>query len=701
MPSLAVIVDHTARNPSHPTGTTGLRAWHETTVDVLRIIAILILVPAEAGASGGEGGSGGPIMGLAYQPYVGQWSASPDNPFAPDRLYTPAFNSYRGGISLTRPHAGLWAARQQVALHSDREGRVSRIEAQGVLDLDLSALRDASASAWSRTYFKHFEGPTPQTAVSVDHRGSVYRQLAFLVREAGGAPLTLSTYGTGFDLGYWRKLGAEDFVALPVWAENRVDFFAADAETPTTQTAIDELYVYFPPEATFVAPAPHRVILETTGTAGHDLALAAVHLRIFKPADQDAPGAVLNPGFFLGDANAQNALAAAEINASAGKTLLTIKQGVPNIAVDGTLINPRMRFAIRSALAQAQVANERHPGTVTHLIVSNEYAEVAAPLGDTMTPTRQVTEMVRFARAQMAPGGDFEGLGLAVGVRSHGFRGADADSVDPAIRRFTQDVRELIRVADVLMENIYPSPEAVEQARRTGHWDVVFDREDGELTIQWRRLEASIAGLADGKRVELMIGEIGHPTNGIAFNLPGYLLGARSVASGSAFARVREHLADGDTRIEPPGIDVFQAYFNTSTSADFLTEAFRWSRDTGVQIHAFEAFDEPHKSARNLPLAGLGLAESTLNHRGSYGAEGFYGIFRYTGVAGFSATSPGPITPGAKLLDPLPEDREGGVPQWASQFAGQLHSKLPDFDFRGTAHAFVRGVPTPEPGLGD
>lgn len=662
---------------------------------VLQIMAILILVPAEAG------GAGGPIMGLAYQPYVGQWSATADNPFAPGRLYTPAFNSYRGGISVTEPHTGLWAARRQVALHFDREGRVSRIEAQGVLNLDLSALRDASASAWSRNYFKHFEGPTPQAAVSLDHRGSVYRQLALLVREADGAPLTLSTYGTGFDLGYWRRLGEEDFVVLPVWAENRVDFFAADAATPTTQTAIDELDVHFPPEATFVVPVPDRVILETTGTAGHDLALAAVHLRIFEPAEKDAPGAVLNPGFFLGDANAQISLAAAEINASAGRTLLTIKQGVPNIVLDGTLNNARTRFAIRSALAQAQAANARHPGTVTHLIISNEYAEVAAPLGDTMTPTRQVTEMVRFARAQMAPGGDFQGLGLAIGVRSHGFRGADADSTDPAIRGFTQDVRELIQVADVLMENIYPSPEAVEQARATGHWDTFFDREDGELSIQWRRLETSIEGLADGKRITLMIGEIGHPTNGIAFNLPGYVVGARSVAVGSAFARVQEHLADGNTRIEQSGIDAFQAYFNASTSAAFLTEAFRWSRDTGVQIHAFEAFDESHKSAQNLPLAALGLAESTLNHGGSYGAEGFYGIFRYTGVAGFSATSERPIRPGAKLVDPLRVDPEGTDPQWASQFTGQFQSKLPAFDFRGTAHAFVRGAPGPEPGLGD
>ena len=640
-------------------------------------------------------------MGLAYQPYVGQWSASADNPFAPGRLYTPAFNSYRGGISVTQPHTGLSAARQQVALHFDREGRVSRIEAQGVLDLDLSALRDASASAWSQTHFKHFDGPTPQAAISVDHRGSVYRQLAFLVQEAGGAPLTLATYGTGFDLGYWRRLGEEDFVVLPVWAENRVDFFAADAETPTTQTAIDELYVYFPPEATFVVPAPDRVILETTGTAGHALALSAVHLRIFEPAEKDAPGAVLNPGFFLGDANAQVGLAAAEINASAGKTLLTIKQGVPNIAVDGTLDNARMRFAIRSALAQAQVANDRHPGTVTHLIISNEYAESIPQVGDTPSPTRQVTEMVRFARAQMAPGGDFDGLGLAVGVRSHGFRGADVDSTDPAIRRFTQDVRELTQVTDVLMENIYPSPQAVEQARATGHWDAFFDRDDGELSIQWRRLEASIAGLADGKRVELMIGEIGHPTNGIAFNLPGYVAGARSGASGSAFARVSAHLADRDTRIDQPGIDAFQAYFNARTSAAFLTEAFRWSREQGVQIHAFEAFDEPHKSAQNLPLSGLGLAESTLNHSGSYGAEGFYGIFLYTGVAGFSATSRGPIRPGAKLVEPLPMDPEGTAPQWASQFDGQFRAKLPGFDFRGTAHAFVPHAPTPETERGD
>ncbi|MFB1486721.1 MULTISPECIES: hypothetical protein [unclassified Thiocapsa] len=179
------------------------------------------------------------------------------------------------------------------------------------------------------------------------------------------------------------------------------------------------------------------------------------------------------------------------------------------------------------------------------------------------------------------------------------------------------------------------------------------------------------------------------------------LVSAVAGVAGSAFALVCEHLADGDTRIEQPGINAFQAYFNVATSAAFLTEAFGWSRDTGVQIHAFEAFDEPHKSAQNLPLADLGLAESTLNHGGSYGAEGFYGIFRYTGIAGFSATSLRRIRPGAKLVDPLRVDSEGTAPEWASQFTGQFQSKLPSFDFRGTAHAFVRGVPTPEPGLGD
>jgi exo-beta-1,3-glucanase (GH17 family) len=632
----------------------------------------------------------GPIMGLAYQPYVGQWSTRDDNPFAPGRRYTPAFDSYRGGISPTPPPDGLWSAYQHVSLRFDDRGRVSWIDAHGGLTLDLGALRDAGPSAWSRSYFRAFEGTTPSPARLVDHRGSVYRQLEFLVRESGGAPMTLTTYGTGFEVGYWRRLGDEDFVVFPVWAENRVDFFAAGAATGTTQRATDELYVYFPPEATWVIPAPERIIVETTGTPEDDLALAAVHLRIFEPAEKGAPGAVLNPGLFLGDANAQVALAAAEINAGAGKTLLRIKQGVPNILVDGTLINPRMRFAIRSALAQAQAANERHPGTVTHLIVSNEYAEIVAAPDDAMTPTRQVTEMLRFARAQMAPGADFEGLGLALAVRSHGFRGVDSDAADPAVRRFTDDVRELIDVADVLMENIYPSPEALEQARDTGRWDSFFDPEHGELSLQWRRLQTSIARLAGRKDIALMIGEIGHPTDGIGFNLPGYVIGGEPIAPESAFARVAAGLSDAGTTIDQGGIDTFRAYFNDRLSAAFIDAAWRWSRDRGVQIHVFEAFDEPHKSNQNLPLAGLSLGESTLSHQGSYGAEGSYGIFAYSGVAGFSATPEHPVRPGSKLVDALPGEPDRPRLEWAPQFSGSFYRKLSDLDFRSAANAFVQ-----------
>lgn len=641
-----------------------------------------------------------PIMGLAYQPYVGQWSAAGDNPYAPGRLYTPAFNSYRGGITVTGPHTGLWQARQRTELRFDAAGQVTDIQAEGFLTFDPTALRGASRSDWSRTYFKPFEGTTPLPAIQVDHQGSVYRQLDYLAREASGAPLTLATYGTGFDVGYWRRLGDEDYVTLPVWAVNQVDFYAAGARTPTTDRAIDELYFYVPPESAYVIPAPGRAILDTTGTAGRDLALSAVHLRVFEAAKKGNADAVLNPGFFLGDANAQVALAAAEINAKAGKTLLTIKQGVPNIALDGTLINPRMRFAIRSALAQAQVANARHPGTVTHLIISNEYAEIAAPLGDTPTPTRQVIEMVRFAREQMAAGGDFDGMRLAVGVRSHSFRGIDVDATDPAIRRFTQDVRELIQVVDVLMENIYPSPDALEQARTTGHWNVFFDPQDGELSRQWQTLNNAIHALVDGKPIGLMIGEIGHPTNGIAFNLPGYGFGSAAITAGStsglaatsAFARVSEHLSEQGSRISQPGLDIVQAYFNPTLSAAFLSDAFRWSRAKQVQIHAFEAFDEPHKSAQNPPLPDLDLAESTLNHAGPYGAEGFYGIFRYLGVAGFSTGPAQPIQPGAKLVGAPPSRQEAdkrGL-DWTTQFAGRFVPTLPNFDFKGTAHAFVQ-----------
>jgi hypothetical protein len=629
------------------------------------------------------------MMGLAYQPYVGQWSGSADNPFAAHRLYTPSFNSYLGGITTDDQEAGLWSARQHIRLSFDSEGRVSDISATGSLTFDSTALQGASPGQWSRRPFRFFDGATPQAAATLNHQGSVYRQLAYLAEQAGGAPLTLATYGTGFDVGYWRRLDEEDYAVFPVWAENRVDYIAEGSETPDVQRTADELLFYFPPEATFVIPAPERVVIETTGTPGLDLALEAVHLRVFEPARKGQPGAVMNPGFFLGDANAQVPLAAAEMNARAGQTLLTIKQGIPNLAVDGTLVNARMRFAIRSALAQAQVANARHPGTLTHLIVSNEYSEITEKAGDALTTTQQITEMVRFAREQMAPGGDFEGLGLAIGVRGHRFRGVDAKSTDPATRQFTQDVRELIKVTDVLMENIYPSAEAVELARASGDWSSFFDPDQGELSIQWRRLELAIAELADGKDVALMIGEIGHPTNGIAFNLPGYVIDGRPIAPGSAFKRVSDALAKDETRINPPGIETFQRYFNDRLSAAFLTEAFRWSRDQGVQIHAFEAFDEPHKSAQNLPLPSLSLAESTLNHTGSYGAEAFYGIFGYTGVASFSAAPAHPIKPGARLIDDLADGPDGEHIDWAPQFSGQLYRKLPGFDFTGTAKSFV------------
>jgi hypothetical protein len=232
----------------------------------------------------------------------------------------------------------------------------------------------------------------------------------------------------------------------------------------------------------------------------------------------------------------------------------------------------------------------------------------------------------------------------------------------------------------------------VEQARTTATWDHFFDPDQGELSIQWRKWEASIRRIAEGKAIQLMIGEIGHPTNGIAFNLPGYVVGGQPIESGTAFARVSEHLTDQDARISPQGVEIFQSYFNEKTSAAFLTEAFRWSREKGVQIHAFEAFDEPHKSDQNLQPRDPSLGNSTLNQGGSYGAEAFYGIFRYTGVAGFSATPAHPIHPGAKLVDPLPDDPGQGAFAWAPQFSGRFYRKLPDFDFRDAANGFVPAV---------
>ncbi|MBK1721366.1 hypothetical protein [Thiocystis violacea] len=506
-----------------------------------------------------------------------------------------------------------------------------------------------------------------------------------MIGAAAGAPLTLATYGTGFQTGYWRTLDGSDYATLPVWSRNTVKFIPA-GEAPITEThSIEELYFYFPPTAAYVRPAPEGIQVETRGQPGKDLELVAVHQRLFTAADKGEAGAQLNPGFFAGDANAQIALAAAEINAQAGKRLLTLKLGVDNLAVAGSLVNDRMRFGILSALAQASAANARYPGTVTHLVISNEYARVAATAEGERTPTQQIAEMVRYAKTQMAPGGDFAGLALKVGVRGNSFLAVDTQSSDRAARQFTQDVAELLADVDVLMENRYPSPEAVEAARQTGRWDLYFDAEQGELSKQWRQLTKAIRGLPGGERVELMIGEIGHPTGGIAFNLPGYVEGDTAIPPGSPFAKVAGALEAGGSRIGARGRATLAAYFNDALATAFLEQAFAWSRETGVQIHAFEAFDEPQKAVQNLPLPGLTPARSMLNRAGPFGAEAAYGLFGYTGVAAFSNPSEaaGPPRPGAARSDALPPGLS-----WADQPDGRLYPKLPDLDFAAIARAF-------------
>lgn len=631
------------------------------------VTAVALLLAA---ADGQSADAARPVMGLAYAPYVGHWSQAPDNPFAPDRFYTPSFSTYAGGLDLDDPARSLLAARQRIGLFFDPAGRLQRVAASGELELHPDALRDAGPERWSQTWFRHYDGPTARAAVQVDNQSSVYRQLDFLVRQAAGAPLELATYGTGLQVGYWRRLNDQEYAALPVWSDSRVDYQTGDAPPQRTRS-IDEVFYYFPASA-YARLVPERTTIETSGRAGQDLQLLATHQTIFTPARKGDPGARLNPGFFAGDANAQIALAAAELNARAGKRLLTLALGVDNLAVDGSLVNDRMRFSILSALAQAQLANGRFPGTVTHLVISNEYAVPQESQGGRATATEQVTQMVRFARSTIARGGDFAGLGLQIGARGNHFRRIDTRSSDPAIQRFTRDVGALVRESDFLMENIYPSQESVAAARRAGRWDGYFG-DDGELDRQWSQLRDGIGAIAGGKRIALMIGEIGYPTNGINFNLPG-----------SALARVADAIDLTAGRIRPAGIAVFQDYANPTLASDFLAGACDWSRRQGVQIHLFEAFDEPQKFVQNLPLPGLTLRDSLLAPAGGYGAEGFFGIFGYSGVAAFHPTTdPTAIAPGSRLRPELP-DRLG----WTGQFAGRFFGKRPAFDFAATAAAF-------------
>jgi len=624
-----------------------------------------------------------PRMGLAYQPYVGQWSQTPDNPYASDRFYTPSFNTYVGGLSIADPAHAFLRAEQRIDLYFAQNGRLRSVEASGRLDFDPTALEDATDAQWSRTLFRFFDGQKPGPAQEIDNQASVFRQLSYLVEAAQGAPLKLATYGAGFQPGYWRELDGEGYATLPVWTDNRVRFHPGDGGPTKTNRSIDALHFHFPPTAVYVKPDPSRILIQTQGEPGRDLKLDTVHLRLFAPARKQDPGARLNPGFFAGDANGQIALAAAEINARAGKRLLTIEQGVENAAVYGTLINDRMRFAILSALAQAKVANDRFPGTVTHLIVSNEYATIAAKTPGQPTPTEQIAEMVRFAKARMAPGGEFAGLGLRVGVRGNQFRALDPTSTDPAIQQFTRDVKDLLAEVDFLMENIYPSPEALDIAASTGNWDAFFAPKTGELDIQWTRLTHTLSELAEGRSIELMIGEIGQPTDGIPFNLSGQT-NLRTPAAGSATAQLSAHIDRDARRLTPEGLAIMRRYCNPELTTAFLTDTFAWSRKNGVQIHIFEAFDEPYKFGQNLPLPGLSDTESLLSSQGNQGAEGFYGLFGYTGVASFQTqTTRTTILPGSTVRAPL-----GKGQQWAGQFSGRLYSKLPEFDFAETAAAF-------------
>ncbi|MBK1718470.1 hypothetical protein [Thiocystis violacea] len=632
----------------------------------------------------GDQAASAPILGLAYQPYVGQWSQSPDNPHAPGRFHVPAFNTYVGGIDLEHPARSLLVARQTIRLGFDRGGRLETVEASGALSFQPDALRDAGPEPWSHAHFRFFEGRTALPASLIHHAASVYRQLDHLREAAGGAPLTLTTYGTGFQAGYWRSVDGHPYATLPVWTDAQVVYAHGDGSTPTRTQAIEEVYFYFPPTAAYVRPAPDQIQVETTGRPGRDLKLVAVHQTLFEPARKTDPEARLNPGFFAGDANAQIALAAAEINAHAGQPLLTIKLGVDNLVVDGTLINDRMRFSILSALAQAQVANGRFPGTVTHLVLSNEYAQPPTTPDAANTSTEQITAMIRYAKARMRPDGEFAGLNLLVGARGHRFRAVDATSTDPGIRRFSQDVAALVAEADFLMENIYPSPEAVESARQRGDWNVFLKPETGELDIQWRRFRQVIGGLAGNKRIELMIGEIGHPTNGIAFNLPGYVEGDAQPSPNSAFAEVADALEANGPGIAQGGIDVFQRYFNERLASAFVRDAVAWSVRTGVQIHLFEAFDEPWKFRPDIP-PGQTPGRSRLHRSGPYGAEGFYGLFGYTGVSNFrhDQGSPDRLRPGSKLTNPLPPGWN-----WAGPFDGRFHAKSSRLDFAGLARSF-------------
>ena len=631
-----------------------------------------------------------PILGLAYQPYIGHWSARPDNPYAPGHFHVPAFNSYVGGIDVEQPPRSLFAATQTLHLTFDEAGRLKDISADGALAFQPVVLRGQDAVAWSRTQTRFFEDRTPLPVSGVDHAASVYRQLDALRRAAGGMPLTLATYGTGFQAGYWRQVDGRDSVALPVWTDSRILEHRPTETTPHQKRETTDVVFLFPPTAVHVRPAPERLQVETTGTPGQDLRVVAIHQTLFEPASPSDPEARLNPGFFAGDANAQIPLAAAEINAQTGRRLLTIKLGVDNILVDGTLVNDRMRFAILSALAQTQVANARFPGTVTHLILSNEYAQPWSGPDGRPSPTEQITAMLNYARAQMATDGPFAGLDLRLGARGHRFRLADPNATDPALARFGREVAALLAASDVVMENLYPSPEAVEAAARSSHWRVYFDPEQGELSRTWRQLERTIRTLAGERPIEIMIGEIGHPTDGIAFNLPGYVEDAAPIRPGTAFAAIADRLDVDRARLGDRGLSIARRYFNPALASAFVREAVAWSRATGVQIHLFEAFDEPWKSSPNLPRDAPASRRALLDHSGPYGAESNYGLFGYSGVSEFQPPGqrPAEIAPSSRLAPQLP----AGV-RWNGAFAGQFFHKLPDLDFAALAHSFTTTAP--------
>jgi exo-beta-1,3-glucanase (GH17 family) len=267
------------------------------------------------------------------------------------------------------------------------------------------------------------------------------------------------------------------------------------------------------------------------------------------------------------DSNSLVALEAANYNKAHGALDLTVSQG---IFQQGSTAG--WGAEISDAIAEVKQANAIYAGTVNRLIFTNEYVT------DAQT-TNQVINLIQQYKSQIP-------AGVQVGVRSNTF-GQLGPGGKPA--DFVAALKTLVSNVDFIMVNIYPSPNIMQRVIAAGSnapaLKAAIDAGVQEVITEYQTLKSEAQAV--NPNVQVIIGETGWPSYGIAFN--------DSTGKSSKWSN------------------------EWSFFQDFTAKA------NALQIpsYYFEAIDEPGKSNRNLPRS------APKQWQGYYGAEGHLGLFWY------------------------------------------------------------------------